>query len=171
MADAGQWTDFLAEAGSALVSSPPAECEWALGNEEHTRTFLEQCATERDMHRKETKENNPGSGTKRKRKTSADHNRLPLYNLKQVMTWVDECDTKNQERERSRVSRLLVEIYMRLLPKLKRRPTANCNCSSCVTYKERVKAEALHLGWSVTLSPRDMIPYCPQLGEEHLVQD
>jgi len=186
MDDIQQWASAL-YASATHTAAPPAApapiappatqpaCEWAAAAEQGVPPFLEGVAEQgaRRAKKRERQQLAAASSSasqdvaKRARQAC---NRLPMYNLRQVMLWVEECDTKNQEHERAKICRLLAEIYMRLLPKLKKRPTSGCNCNSCVAYKERVRGEALNLGWSVTQTP-DQAPYCPHLGEDHLWQD
>lgn len=153
--------------------APPDSCEWAAAGEGAVPVFnadVAQQGAKRAQKRAASVlggSQAPATGKKARQAS----NRLPMYNLRQVMLWVEECDTKNQEHERAKICRLLIEVYMRLLPKLNRRPTSACNCNSCVAYKERVRGEALSLGWSITQSPDLTAPYCPHLGEDHLLQD
>ena len=190
MDDIQQWASAL-YASATHTAAPPAApapiappatqpaCEWAAAAEQGVPPFLEGVAEQgaRRAKKRERQQlaaassSTPAKGSQDVAKRARQAcNRLPMYNLRQVMLWVEECDTKNQEHERAKICRLLAEIYMRLLPKLKKRPTSGCNCNSCVAYKERVRGEALNLGWSVTQTP-DQAPYCPHLGEDHLWQD
>ena len=159
-----------APAAAGVPGATPGElavCGWASDAEAAVGEFNR--AVDEQAHMKKAKlRDTEGPSAKKARPAS---NRLPLYNLRQVMLWVQECSTKNQEHERAKICRLLVEIYMQLLPKLDTRPTAACNCRLCMAYKERVRSEALNLGWSVVQSANRLHPYCPHLGEDHLLQD
>ena len=103
----------------------------------------------------------------RRRRNSKNEGRPPIYNLKQIETWIAGCgDTGSawggsKESERVMVYERLCGLLVQLNPKMHTRPSPGCKCRVCSAFCSHLVQEGQLLGYELRLVPGHPTHVCP----------
>lgn len=107
------------------------------------------------------------NGRQRRRRNSKNQGRPPIYNLKQIESWIAECgDTDSawggsKESERVMVYERLCGLLVQLNPKMHTRPSPGCKCRVCAAFCSHLVQEGQLLGYEMRLVPGHPTHVCP----------